>query len=238
MPLSALFIYSDAWYTFDSSNMRRLALGFIFLCLAVGVRSSHAQSPQLTTSATPWTSAEKLHIAGVPNAGKVTEQLYRGAQPRIPSLAQLKELGITTIVDLRAEDPWMRDQERKEAERLGIHFLSIPVGGWSNPTNDQIAQFLSLFGGHPDERVFVHCHFGEDRAGVFVASYRMAVQKWTAEQALREMYYFGFNGLWHRDMISFIRNFPARLTSVPALAAVSGSVSSPTSSVSTIVSPN
>ena len=218
--------------------MRRLALSFVFLCFAVGVRSTHAQSQQLIGPASRGTSAEKLHIAGVPNAGKVTEQLYRGAQPRIASLAQLKEIGITTIVDLRAEDAWMRDQEKKEADRLGIHFVSIPVGGWANPSNDQIAQFLSLFEGQSKERVFVHCHFGEDRAGVFVATYRMAIQKWTVEQALREMYYFGFNGFWHRDMISLVRNFPARLTSVPALAAVSSSATGPASSVSTIVAPN
>jgi tyrosine-protein phosphatase SIW14 len=214
--------------------MRRLALGFVFLCFAVEVRSAHAQAPQLTTSATPWARAEKLRIAGVPNAGKVNEQLYRGAQPRISSLARLKEIGITTIVDLRAEDAAMRDQEKKEAGELGIRFVSIPVGGWSNPTNDEIAQFLSLFEGGSKEKVFVHCHFGQDRSSVFVATYRMAIQKWTPEQALSEMYDFGFHGFWHPDMISFVRNFPARLTSVPALAAWS----SLASSVSTVVSPD
>ena len=216
--------------------MRRLALSFLGLCLIAGARAACAQAPQTGSSEIRSVLAEKIRIAGVPNAGRVDDQLYRGAQPHLQSLTQLKKMGITTIVDLRAEDAGMRDLERKEAGKLGIRFVSIPIGGWADPTNDEIAQFLSLFDGH--SKVFVHCHYGEDRAGVFVASYRMAVQKWTAEQALREMYYFGFNGLWHRDMISFIRNFPARLTSVPALAAVSGSVSSTSSSVSTIVSPN
>lgn len=214
--------------------MRRLALSLVILGFAAGVRSLHAQAPPLAASAAHWPRGEKLRIAGVPNAGKVTEQLYRGAQPRISSLAQLKEVGITTIVDLRAEDAAMRDQEKKEADRLGVRFVSIPVGGWANPTNDEIARFLSLFEGGSKERVFVHCHYGEDRAGVFVATYRMAIQKWTAEQALSEMYYFGFNGLWHPDMISFIRSFPLRLTSVPALAGLS----SPAPPVSAIISPN
>jgi hypothetical protein len=48
------------------------------------------------------------------------------------------------------------------------------------------------------------------------------------------MYYFGFNGFWHPGMISFVRNFPSRLTSVPALAALS----SPAPSVPTITSAN
>lgn len=212
--------------------MRRLALSFLCLYFLVGVRSADAQAPQIATSALRSDRAEKIRIAGIPNAGKVDDQLYRGAQPHLQSLTQLKKIGITTIVDLRAEDTGTRDQEKKEADRLGIGFVSIPVGGWSNPTNDDIAKFLSLFDGH--SKVFVHCRLGEDRAGVFVATYRIAIQKWTPEQAINEMYYFGFNGLWHPGMMSFVRTFPARLTSVPELAAVS----SPAPSVSTITSAN
>src|ERR1700732_1650473 len=141
--------------------MRRLALSFLCLYFGVGVRSADAQAPQVTASAIRSDHAEKIRIPGVPNAGKVSEQRYRGAQPQIQSLTKLKEIGITTIVDLRAEDAGMRDQEKKEADRLGIHFVSIPVGGWSNPTNDQIAKFLSLFEGQSKERVFVHCRYGE-----------------------------------------------------------------------------
>jgi protein tyrosine phosphatase (PTP) superfamily phosphohydrolase (DUF442 family) len=214
--------------------MRRLALTFLFLYFAMGVRATHAQLPQAATPAIRRDFGEKLRIAGVPNAGKISDQLYRGAQPRIGSIGQLKAMGITTIVDLRGEDVTMRDQEKKEADSLGFRFVSIPVSGWSTPTNDEIAQFLSLFDGHSKERVFVHCRLGEDRAGVFVAMYRIAIQKWSPEQALDEMYFFGFNGFWHPAMISFVHNFPARLTSVPALAALS----SPVSSVSATVSPN
>ena len=171
---------------------------------------------------------------GIPNAGKITDQLYRGAQPRAGGLAHLKELGITTIVDLRGEDSGVRDLEKKEAETLGIHFVSIPVSGWSPPSADQVSQFLSLFGEDSRERVFVHCRLGEDRTGVFVATYRMAAQKWTAEQAIKEMYFFGFNGFWHRAMVSFVREFPTLLSSSPRLATVSNSKSS----VSVVAQPN
>lgn len=212
--------------------MPRLALRFLCLYFAVGVGSAGARDPQVTTSAIRSDRAEKIRIPGVPNAGKVSEQLYRGAQPHIQSLTELKKIGITTIVDLRAEDAGTRDQEKKEAGRLGIDFVSIPVGGWSNPTNDEIAKFLSLFDGQ--SKVFVHCRLGEDRSGVFVATYRLAIQKWTAEQAINEMHYFGFNSFWHPGMTSFVRNFPARLTSVPELAALS----SPKPSVFTVTSAN
>jgi hypothetical protein len=48
----------------------------------------------------------------------------------------------------------------------------------------------------------------------------MAFEKWPADQAIKEMYFFGFNGLWHPSMKSFVREFPARLNSSPDLAPV------------------
>jgi tyrosine-protein phosphatase SIW14 len=161
---------------------------------------------------------EKLHIAGIHNAGKISDILYRGGQPKEPGLLELKKAGITTIVDLRGEGPDKIAWERQQTEWLGMRFVHIPVSGWSPPADDQVAQFLSLFRSQPPQKVFVHCRFGDDRTGVFVATYRMAMQKWPPEQAMAEMYFFGFNGFWHPSMKKFIREFPAHLDSVPALA--------------------
>ena len=157
----------------------------------------------------------------MPNAGKIDNVLYRGAQPRQNGFAQLKELGISTIVDLRSENPRQIAWERQQAESLGIQFVNIPVNGWSPPTDAQVAQFLVIFRDHPDGKVFVHCHFGEDRTGVFVAAYRIAHDDWPADQAISEMYFFGFNGFWHPAMKSYVRGFPAQLKMAPALVSLS-----------------
>jgi protein tyrosine/serine phosphatase len=199
--------------------MRRASLIFPIVLLSVLPARDSAQShvQPSTPSAMHSAYGEKLRIAGVPNSGKINEHLYRGAQPRDPGLLELKKLGITTIVNLRDEDPAKLDWEQKRADSLGIHFIHIAVNEWSPPTNEQVAQFLSIFRDSPQERVFVHCHYGEDRTGVFVASYRMAFEKLPADQALKEMRYFGFNGLWHPSMTSFVRDFPERLTTAPTL---------------------
>ena len=107
-------------------------------------------------------------------AEKSNDSLFRGAQPRAEGLKELKNLGVTTIVDLRGEDPDKISWERRQAESLGIRFVSIPVSGWTPPSNDQVALFLALFRDNPKEKIFVHCRFGDDRTGVFVAAYRMA----------------------------------------------------------------
>lgn len=161
---------------------------------------------------------QKLHIAGIPNAGKVTDALYRGAQPGENGLASLRAVGITTIVDLRGEDRERIEWERQRAESLGMRFVNIPVSGWSPPTDEQLVQFLSLFRGNSKQKIFVHCRFGDDRTGVFIAAYRMALEKWPADQALKEMYFFGFNGFWHPSMKTFIREFPERVKTAPGLA--------------------
>lgn len=162
---------------------------------------------------------EKLALSGIPNGGKINDTLYRGAQPRSEGLQQLKNLGVTTIIDLRSENPEKVEAERKQAEALGMRFVSIPSSPWSPPSNDQVAQFLKLFQGNTKDKFYVHCRFGEDRTGVFIATYRMAYEKWPAEQAIHEMYKFGFNGFWHPAMRSFVRDFPARLGTAPALSA-------------------
>jgi tyrosine-protein phosphatase SIW14 len=161
---------------------------------------------------------EKLRIPAIPNVGRINDHFYRGAQPRPQGLAELKKLGINTVVDLRLEDSAKILWERQQVESLGMRFIHIPVNEWSPPTNEQVVQFLSLFRDDPTQKIFLHCRFGQDRTGVFVATYRMAVEKWPVEQAFHEMYLFGFNGLWHPSMKSFIRDFPALLNSAPALA--------------------
>src|ERR1700682_3317170 len=176
---------------------------------------SHPLTPTVMSSA----YGDKLKIRGGPNPGKINDGLYRGAQPNEQGLEELKKLGITTVVDRPAEDPHKLKWERQQAEKLGMRFVHIPIAGFAAPTNEEVAQFLSLFR-DSQQKVFVHCLLGEDRTGVFVATYRMSVQKWPVAQAMREMNTFGFNSFWHPAMKAFVRDFPARLTSAPALASL------------------
>jgi protein tyrosine/serine phosphatase len=194
-----------------------LILSLVLVAVLPASLSAQKQVQPSTPSSMRSAYGEKLRIEGVPNSGRINDHLFRGAQPRDPGLLELKKLGITTIVNLREEDPSRISWEEKRAESLGIRFIHIAVNEWSPPTNEQVAQFLSIFRDNPQERVFVHCHFGEDRTGVFVASYRMAYEKLPADQALKEMRFFGYNGLWHPSMTAFVRDFPARLTTAPTL---------------------
>ncbi len=216
------FFPSRATISCILSKMKRYSLLLALVCSFFLPRPLSAQAHPQSFPPSVMHSAygDKLRVPGIPNTGRINDHLYRGAQPRSQGLAELKKLGITTVVDLRGEDPDTIAWERRQADSLGLRFVHIPVSGWSPPTDEQVVQFLSLFHNDPKEKIFVHCRFGDDRTGVFVATYRMALEKWPAEQALKEMYFFGFNGFWHPSMKTFIREFPAHLNSTPALASL------------------
>ena len=209
--------------------MERYCLLLALVCSSFWTHppSAQAHSQPFPPSVMRSAYGEKLRVPGIPKAGRINDHLYRGAQPRSQGLAELKKLGIPTVVDLRGEDRDTIAWERQQADSLGMRFVHIPVSGWSPPTDEQVVQFLSLFHNDPKEKIFVHCRFGDDRTGVFLAIYRMAIDKWPAEQALKEMYFFGFNGFWHPSMKIFIREFPARLKSTPSLARLTLTLAQP-----------
>jgi protein tyrosine phosphatase (PTP) superfamily phosphohydrolase (DUF442 family) len=199
------------------------SLAVVFLAILAAPRAADAQVAN-AASVQPGSApasfgapAEKLKIAGVPNAGKISDALLRGAQPSDQGIAELKKLGVTTIVDLRGNRGPV-DHERVLAQSLGLRFVDIPVRGWSPPADVQVAQFLKLFQEDPNQKVFVHCYYGEDRTSVMVAAYRIAQQNWTADQAVAEMYSFGFHYHLYPGMKSYVRKFPATFAAQPVFA--------------------
>ncbi len=185
-----------------------------------------AVAPAVRTAAP---QAEKLSLPGLPNAGRISEFLYRGAQPKSEGYGELKKLGITMVVDLRDGRKDI-EKERREVEALGIRYVSIPTSGAHGPNHEQVAQFLQLLRQNPGQKIFVHCHYGADRTGVMIAAFRMAQQKWTSQQAFDEMLSFHFHNFWHPGMAKYVRQFPARFASEPAFAALRSSAPAASSS--------
>lgn len=163
------------------------------------------------------TFGEKLKLRGVPNAGKVSDTLYRGAQPRDLGYQQLKNLGVNIVVDLRNTGP--DAPERIVVEGFGMRYVRLATSAFFGPSDNQVASFLKLLRDNPKQKIFVHCYYGDDRTGVMIAAYRMAEQHWTADQAYNEMRFFHF----HTYMIlmgHYVKEFPANYPLSPAFVAV------------------
>jgi protein tyrosine/serine phosphatase len=128
---------------------------------------------------------------GILNYGKVSDHLYRGAQPDAEGIKSLKRLGVKMIVNLRmAGDQWK--EEAALAQASGIQYTNFPMSGAGRPNEDQVRQILSLFESCPNP-VFVHCQHGCDRTGTIVACYRIQHDHWSSDLALREAKKYGIS---------------------------------------------
>ena len=198
--------------------IRSVPVFLFFISLTFSPQISAQQLESASVSEKNPAFAEKIHIDGVKDAGKLNDHLYRGTQPNKKGVQALQQLGVTTIVDLRGEFRHESNNEKKEAESLGMQFVLIPGNGWTPPTDKQVAEFFALLSEQPKHTIFIHCWLGGDRTGVFLAAYRIAFQHWTAEQALQEMHAFHFKSFWHPAMKKYVREFPQQLASSPVLA--------------------
>lgn len=157
--------------------------------------------------------ARRLMIAGVPNAGEVTPNLYRGGHPNAQGFKALAGMGVNIVVDLRGSSK----KELEQVNQLGMQYVAIP---WHCPfpRDEAFARFLGLIRQNPGKKVFVHCRLGDDRAGMTIAAYRMAEQGWTAPEAMKEMEAYGFSLSHHficPGLASYEASFPRRLSSSP-----------------------
>ena len=126
----------------------------------------------------------------IQNFGKVNENYYRGGQPRAEGFAQLKRLGIKTVIDLRKDSI---AEEPEQVRALGMQYFNIPMKASRPATPEQTAYFLKLVNDPDNWPVYVHCKGGRHRTGALTAVYRITHDNWTADQAYDEMKKYEFN---------------------------------------------
>jgi protein tyrosine/serine phosphatase len=188
-----------------------LALSFL---LAV-TTCARAQTAPPSEESPHTTIAQRIKQRGLPNLGQVTPALYRGAQPTPEGIETLQKMGIDIVVDMRAG---LNESEQQTVTQRGMRYVSLPSVCYS-PKDDTFAHFLAVVRDNPDKKIFVHCQLGADRTGMAVASYRMAEQGWSADEAMREMQAFGFSNAHHLmcpGLAAYEKSFSDHLKTNPA----------------------
>ncbi|MBA3701200.1 MAG: tyrosine-protein phosphatase [Planctomycetes bacterium] len=140
----------------------------------------------------PDTWAVPVELAGCPNLFKLAPDIYRGAQPSADGMAQLAKLGIKTVISLRAFN-----DDQDEAVGTGLTLERISFKTW-HAEDEDVERFLKLIADPTKRPVFIHCLHGSDRTGTMCAIYRMALEGWSVDEALREMQHggYGFHEIW------------------------------------------
>lgn len=108
---------------------------------------------------------------------KITEvevekaEFYFGSYPDLEKLNELKRQKYTAVISLLNNtvvpaEPLLIEKEKKNAEKIGIQVISIPMLPWIVENDDAIVQ-IERFARNAKGKYYVHCYLGKDRANVF-----------------------------------------------------------------------
>ncbi len=195
-----------------SGRKRHIAILSVFIVVLAGVsltyeywlpsdtRSGNKQRDVKAEQAARKKWAEPLELPGLPNLHKVSENLYRGAQPTAEGMKQLEKMGIKTVVNLRSGH-----SDRDEIKDTGLSYEHINMTTW-NPKTEDVVRFLQIVTDSSRTPVFVHCKHGADRTGTVCAIYRIVLEGWSKDEAIEEMTKggFGFHSIWN-NLVDYIR---------------------------------
>ena len=166
-------------------KIRILSLTLLFAVSIQGIAEDEkTQRPE------SW--AQPITLNGVPNLHKISDKLYRSAQPTAEGMKNLKKMGITTVVNLRAFH-----SDQNEIGDTGLNCEHIHMKTW-HPEREDVVRFLKIVTAEKQAPILFHCQHGADRTGTLCALYRVVVQDWTKEAAIQEMTQggYGFHKIW------------------------------------------
>ncbi|MBN2138342.1 MAG: tyrosine-protein phosphatase [Sedimentisphaerales bacterium] len=144
--------------------------------------------------------AQKVDLPGVPNLYKVSDVLYRSAQPTAEGMKELEKMGIKTVLNLRSSH-----SDRDELQGTNMRYEHLKMRAW-NIKDADVEAFLRIVRQSHMQPVLVHCQHGSDRTGVLCAVYRAAVEDWNKDEAIKEMTTggYGYHSKW-KNLVTYIR---------------------------------
>lgn len=159
----------------------------------------------------------------IKNFTQVDDSLWRGGAPTRAGYEALAANGVTTVIDLRAEEDIVVDEAHLAS--LGLTRVHLPMRDGQAPSADLVSRFLATVRGS-DGRAFVHCGAGVGRTGTMSAAYLVATGQATPKEALRRNLSVGPPSL---EQISFSAGLGRTTLTKPAplMVAISRTLDAP-----------
>lgn len=121
------------------------------------------------------------------NKHKLGTKAWRAAQPAPHDIAQLKRMGVKTIVNLRGErlsgSYWL---EVEACKRHGLKMENCVVRSRAAPSIAELRNVRELFQ-RIEYPALVHCKSGADRAGLISTIYMHLIEGQPIEQAVQQL---------------------------------------------------
>src|SRR5687768_276014 len=110
-----------------------LRLLLIAICVSSSLLAASAAVSNAVSRPPAW--AKPSDLPGVPNLHKVSDRLYRSAQPTMEGFRSLRSLGIKTVLNLRSFN-----SDRRELEDTGLNYYHLYVKAW-HPEEKEVIRF-------------------------------------------------------------------------------------------------
>lgn len=148
--------------------MRRYSARFSALFAALLGACSTSSAPEPPARADAPTELEPVGLAGVERVSRAGD-VWLASQPSREALAELKERGVTLVVDLRAESEERGYDERAAAAELGMRYAN-PGFRSADALTDAVFDEARMLLREADGGVLVHCSSGNRVGAVWLAA--------------------------------------------------------------------
>jgi len=170
--------------------LRLIVLQFLLL----GGAAARIESAEPNTPALQDTPKLVKAVEDLPNFHEVHPFLYRSGEPTEAGLKKLKEMGVKTLIDLRAPSERHFDED-EAAKKLGMKYIMLTMTS-EPPAQKQVDTLIGKIKEAqkaPEKgSVLVHCAHGSDRTGCMIGIWRVTQEGWSYEDAYREMRKYWF----------------------------------------------
>ncbi|MBL4715092.1 MAG: tyrosine-protein phosphatase [Bacteroidia bacterium] len=151
----------------------RCIITILFLAIYISTTAQNNDRPK------DW--ATSISSEEIDNLYRVSDNLYRCAQPSKEGFQELQNMGIKTVVNLR-----LKKKDKRLLKDIDLKYFHLPMMA-RKPKLKQYQEFLNIISDESNHPILVHCWHGSDRTGTAVALYRIEYQNWENQKALDEM---------------------------------------------------
>ena len=133
------------------------------------------------------------------NLYQMSPTLYRSALPDSAAQPVLEKLPITPVITFlpEAHSSWLKTP--------GVTQVQLPYRTNHVDDADVLAALRAIQTAQAKGPVLMHCKHGSDRTGLMSAMYRVVIEDWSKEDALKEMTQGGFGeSSHHKDGVSYM----------------------------------
>lgn len=158
-----------------------------FILSTFAIMTCLAQSGSLMAQSNPQQGvipvSEPTMLIQLPNAKQPAPGLLTGGQPTEADLRAAAAAGYKTVINLRPGSEMAGIDESGQVESLGMHFISIPIGGAADLTEENARRLDRAMATSESMPMIIHCASG-NRVGALLALRANLIQGKSAHEAL------------------------------------------------------